>query len=76
LHLLIGVGCFISLLIDHSRWFAATDRIRALLVVGRDPFQTSAPASDPVSAKRLDDTGLEATAGRLDALNPAELLFA
>ena len=36
--LLIGVGCFISQPIDHSGWFAAKGRMRALLVVELHPL--------------------------------------
>lgn len=38
LHLLIGLGCFISLLVDHSVWFAAKGGMRALVAVERDPL--------------------------------------
>lgn len=38
LHLLIGLGCVISLPVDHSGWFAAKGGMRALVVVELDPL--------------------------------------
>ncbi|MCI2395010.1 hypothetical protein MN186_11130 [Aliiroseovarius sp. N1F302] len=36
LHLLIGVGCFISLPVDHSGWFAAKGGMWAVVIVEID----------------------------------------
>lgn len=38
MHLLIGLGCFISLPIDHSGWLAAKGGMWALAVVELDPL--------------------------------------
>jgi hypothetical protein len=38
LHLLIGVGCFISLPVDHSGWFAAKGGMWAFVIVELDPL--------------------------------------
>ncbi|WP_370571113.1 hypothetical protein, partial [Phaeobacter sp. SYSU ZJ3003] len=38
LHLLIGLGCFISLPIDHSGWLAAKGGMWALAVLELDPL--------------------------------------
>jgi hypothetical protein len=38
LHVLIFLGCFISLPLDHSEWFAAKRGMRALVVVELNPL--------------------------------------
>jgi hypothetical protein len=49
LHLLIGVGCFNLVPVDHGGWLAAKSGMQAFVIVKVDPFLTPALATDPVS---------------------------
>jgi hypothetical protein len=43
LHLLIGVGCFNSLAIDHGRWSPSKGRMWALVIVELHPLFDARP---------------------------------
>jgi len=54
LHLLIEVGCFILLPVDHCGWLAANGEIRALLVVERYPLSVVKADNARSSINHLD----------------------
>jgi len=54
LHLLIGLGCFVSLSIDHSGWFAAKGGMWAVVLLDVHPLSDASLCFRSGFPKRAD----------------------